>query len=36
MSMSLNKVARFIEDGPETLVHFFAVCDLSKKASGAQ
>jgi hypothetical protein len=31
MSMPLNKIARFIEDGPENSVHFFAVCDLNKR-----
>jgi hypothetical protein len=35
MSMPLNKVARFIEDGAENSVHFFAVCDLNKKREGA-
>jgi hypothetical protein len=28
MSMPLNKIARFIDEGPENSVHFFAVCDL--------
>jgi len=28
MSMPLNKIARFIDDGPENSVHYFAVCDL--------
>jgi hypothetical protein len=28
MSMPLNKIARFIEEGPENNVHFFASCDL--------
>jgi hypothetical protein len=31
MSMPLNKVARFIEDGPEHSVHFFARCDLKNR-----
>jgi hypothetical protein len=30
MSMPLNKVARFIEEGPENAVHFFAEADLHK------
>lgn len=29
MSMPLNKVARFIEEGPENSVHFFASCESS-------
>jgi len=28
MSMPLNKIARFIDEGPENSVHFFASCDL--------
>jgi hypothetical protein len=28
MSMPLNKIARFIDEGPENNVHFFASCDL--------
>jgi len=28
MSMPLNKVARFIDEGPENSVHYFALCDL--------
>lgn len=28
MSMPLNKIARFIDEGPENSVHYFAVCDL--------
>jgi len=28
MSMPLNKIARFIDEGPENNVHYFAVCDL--------
>jgi len=28
MSMPLNKIARFIHEGPENSVHFFASCDL--------
>jgi hypothetical protein len=30
MSMPLNKVARFISEGPENSVHYFAVCDLKR------
>ena len=30
MSMPLNKIARFIEDGEENSVHFFARCDIAK------
>jgi hypothetical protein len=33
MSMPLNKVARFIEEGPEHSVHFFATCDLKREES---
>jgi len=33
MSMPLNKVARFIEDGPENSVHFFAQCDLNNRSA---
>jgi hypothetical protein len=28
--MPINKIVRFIDEGPENSVHFFAVCDLSK------
>jgi hypothetical protein len=28
MSMPVNKIARFIDEGPENSVHFFAACDL--------
>jgi hypothetical protein len=31
MIMPLNKIARFIEEGPENSVHFFATCDLLGK-----
>jgi hypothetical protein len=31
MIMPLNKVARFIEEGPVNSVHFFAVCDLERR-----
>jgi hypothetical protein len=30
MSMPLNKIARFIDEGPENNVHFFASCDLKE------
>jgi hypothetical protein len=30
MSMPLNKVARFIDEGQENSVHFFAQCDIAK------
>jgi hypothetical protein len=30
MSMPLNKIARFIDEGPENSVHFFAHCDIVK------
>jgi len=33
MSMPLNKIARFIDEGPENSVHFFAHCDLAKRIS---
>lgn len=32
MSMPLNKVARFIDEGDENSVHFFAQCDIAKAA----
>ena len=35
MSMPLNKVARFIEDGPADSVHFFAMCDIKREKSDA-
>jgi hypothetical protein len=35
MSMPLNKIARFIEEGKEHSVHYFAVCDLRKVPSGS-
>jgi hypothetical protein len=28
MSMPLNKIARFIDEGPDNNVHLFASCDL--------
>ena len=28
MSMPLNKIARYIDEGPDNNVHFFASCDL--------
>jgi hypothetical protein len=28
MSMPLNKIARYIDEGPENNVHYFACCDL--------
>lgn len=28
MSMPLNKVARFVDEGEENSVHFFAHCDI--------
>jgi hypothetical protein len=28
MSMPLNKIARFIDEGPDNSVHWFATCDL--------
>lgn len=30
MSMPLNKIARFIDEGEENSVHFFAHCDIAK------
>lgn len=30
MSMPLNKIARFIDEGEENSVHFFAQCDIAK------
>jgi hypothetical protein len=30
MSMPINKVARFIDEGSENSVHYFAVCDLKR------
>jgi hypothetical protein len=30
MSMPLNKIARYIEEGVEHSVHFFAACDLKR------
>ena len=38
MSMPLNKMARFIEEGPENNVHFFAECDIarSRRAPAAE
>jgi hypothetical protein len=36
MSMPLNKIARFIADGPENNVHYFASCDLKDWKSQAQ
>jgi hypothetical protein len=35
MSMPLNKIARFIDEGPENSVHFFAVCDLKGIVGGS-
>jgi hypothetical protein len=29
MSMPLNKIARFIDDGPENSTHYFASCDIA-------
>ncbi|HRF55644.1 MAG TPA: hypothetical protein PK027_14460 [Aquimonas sp.] len=31
MSMPLNKIARFIDEGPDNSVHFFAKCDLNRE-----
>lgn len=31
MSMPLNKIARFIDEGPENSLHFFAKCDLRRE-----
>lgn len=31
MSMPLNKIARFIAEGPENSVHFFAKCDMKRE-----
>jgi hypothetical protein len=36
MSMPLNKVARYIDEGPENNVHFFAVCDLKRVTKNSQ
>jgi len=36
MSMPLNKIARFIWEGPENSVHFFAKCDLAKLSKPAK
>jgi hypothetical protein len=35
MSMPLNKIARYIAEGSEHSVHFFAVCDLEAPKGGA-
>jgi hypothetical protein len=36
MSMPLNKIARFIAEGPENSVHYFASCDLKDFAEGSK
>lgn len=36
MSMPLNKIARFIDEGPENNAHFFASCDLKDFKSGGK
>jgi hypothetical protein len=33
MSMPLNKIARFIDEGPENNVHFFAQGDIARAAA---
>jgi hypothetical protein len=35
MSMPLNKVLRFITEGPENSVHYFASCDLRRSSTRA-
>jgi hypothetical protein len=35
MSMPLNKIARYIAEGAENSVHFFALCDLKKVSKGS-
>ena len=34
MSMPLNKIARFIGEGPENSVHYFAACDIKRAQNG--
>jgi hypothetical protein len=34
VTMPMNKVARFLEDGEENNVHFYASTDISRKKAG--
>ncbi|MCU0242783.1 MAG: hypothetical protein MUF51_10220 [Vicinamibacteria bacterium] len=36
MIMPLNKIARFIDEGPENSVHFFAQCDIARAKQAPQ